>query len=272
MDNTIHNLDVFLAIAYFGLFAVYVKSFFVSDKQPWRFLPVFLPAILVIHLVKLIVQGVRDGHCPIVTFDETFSFTAFCLGIIYLIARRRRIYCAEGSVFIGLTCIFQFIAVFAATNNILVYDRLSGIPFGFHAPIALIGVAAFTASAIYGVLYITMFQLLKSKGAIFQLKKLPPLERVESMLGFSMKVGVVFFGFAITTGLIMGKIHNLPIFTDPKMIASLAVFAIFAWGIIGSKLHVFSGYRKSLIAILGFVVAITSMTVVRFYLTKMHNF
>lgn len=272
MNNTISYLDSLLAIAYVSLFGVYAKSFFASSKQPWRFLPSLLPGILILHLAKLLAEGVRDGHCPIVTFSETVSFTAFCLGIIYLIARRRQIYCAEGSVFIGLIAIFQSIAAFFSTNNILIYEQLKNIPFGFHAPVALIAIAAFTASAIYGLLYITMFRLLKSRDGMSKLKGLPPLERVEYMLGFSMQIGTAFFGLAILTGIIMGITFNLPVLTDPKMIVSVAVLAVFVYGIVGSKYRFFSGYRKSLIAIFGFMLAIASMTVVRFYLTRMHNF
>lgn len=272
MYGAIHTMDILLTVMYLGLFAIYMKPFFDLERQPWRFLPVFLPAVLFVHFGKLIMQGVRDGHCPIATFGETFSFTAFCLGIIYLVARRRRIYCAEGAVFVGLICLFQLVSIFAAQNNILVYERLKNIPFGFHAPIALIGMALFAASALYGILYIAMFGLLKSKSPVFPLDQLPPLERVESMLDFSMTSGIAFFGFATVAGFVMGRIYDVPIFIDPKVIASFLVFAVFAYGVIGSRFFAFSGYRKSIISILGFGAAIASMTIVRMCLTKLHSF
>lgn len=272
MHSAINILDVSLAVMYLVLFAIYIKSFFDSERPPRRFLSTLFPALLVVHLVKLILQGVCDGHCPIAAFGETFSFTAFCLGLIYITARRRRIYCAEGAVFVGLVCLFQLVSIFAATNNILVYERLKDIPFGFHAPVALIGMALFAASALYGILYIAMFKLLKTKNPVFPLDELPPLERVESMLDFSMTSGTAFFGFAIISGFVIGKIYNLPIFTDPKIIVSLFVFAVFAFGVIGSRFYGFSGYRKSAVSIFGFITAILSMTVVRIYLAKLHSF
>ena len=270
MYGLIYGFDALLTALYGVLFLFYVALFMSSHGQFKRLAAVALPSVLCLHLIKLIVQGVYAGHCPIFAFHETFSFTAFALGAIYLVIERRHKYCSTGVVFVGMALVFEAIALIADRSA-----AATSVPFfaGIHAPLALLGIAALVASALYGVIYLTTFRLLKSKRFGTSLNNMPSLEAIERMQSVSTLVGVVLFGIAMIAGFAIALISGQQ-FTlyDPKIIVAVAILAIYGYLAVGARMHSFSGKRKSAIAIVGLLFALISMTVVRLWAPTFHRF
>ena len=273
MGKCIYSFDVLLALLYLGLFLFYAKIFLSKHQPLGRFFTASLPVILSLHFIKLLLQGVYAGHCPIVGFNETFSFTAFALGVIYLIIERHQRYFATGAIFLGIILLFQSVSVITGFSVVSFGEQLQRIPFGYHAPLALFGIAALATSAIYSGIYLATFYSLKSKHPNSYLREVPSLETIENMQSLSSTIGVVLISIALVIGLAIARIYNMAIsIYDPKIIISILVLVIFGSGVIGSKFCSFSGKKKAIIALVGFLVALLSMTIVRLYLPSFHRF
>lgn len=272
MENLLYRFDTILVALYFCVFLLYVRAFFSSHRPIGRVFLFTLPSVLILHLVKLILQGKCMGHCPILGLSETFSFTAFALGLIYFILERRQKYYATGVIFIGIVLLFQSVTIYSTSNETILAENLRHIPFAFHGPLALIGISAFGASALYGVLYLILFRLLKTKQLSANLGKMPPLEKIEAFQKYSSLIGFVFFSIAVISGFVLGIIYEQITRIDPKIIISLIVLAIFGYEVIGSRFCSFSGKKRSIIAIVGFTIAVVSMAVVRFSTYTFHRF
>jgi HemX protein len=234
---------------------------------------VFLPVVLLLHLVKLVLQGKLGSHCPTVGIHEAFSFIAFALGVIYFVTERYQKYFATGALFIGIILIFQSISLFVTRSIVPLTQALETIPYGWHAALALLALAAIATSAIYSLIYLSMFYLLKHKRFSGSLKQIPPLETIERMQTLSATIGFALISVAILVGSIIGFVYKQNIqMLDAKILASIGVLIIFAYGVIGSWFFNFSGRKKSMIIIIGFIAAIFSMTIVRLYMPTFHRF
>lgn len=271
MSEFIFGFDALLTALYAALFFFYLGLFLSSHGQFRRIAAIALPSVLCLHLIKLIVQGIYAGHCPLVEPYETFSFTAFALGVIYLIIERRHNYFATGAIFVGMVLAFQGAAL--AMDHSAVSQIHGRMPLGFHAPLALLGIAALVASALYGVIYLTAYRFLKSKRFGTSLNNMPSLEAIERMQSVSTLVGVVLFGIAMVAGFAIALISGQQ-FTlyDPKIIVAVAILAIYGYLAVGARTRSFSGKRKSAIAIVGLLFALISMTVVRLWAPTFHRF
>lgn len=273
MNQLIYILNVALAVFYLALFVFYARNFLSPHGRTGSLIVWSLPLVLTLHFAKLLIQGLIEGHCPIMGFNETCSFMAFALALIYFVVERYQKFFATGAIFIGITLIFQSVTIFVPSPITYVTPGLNGIPFGLHAPLAIIGIAAVTTSAIYGAIYLIMNFLLKHKHFGPSLRQIPPLEAIEKMQTLSAVIGVTLIAVAIVSGLILGTIYDQKIsIGDSKIIASIILIIVFGYGVIGSRFCFFSGKKKSIIAITGFLVALISMTVVRFYLPTFHRF
>jgi ABC-type uncharacterized transport system permease subunit len=82
------------------------------------------------------------------------------------------------------------------------YDVLKNELLAFHVTFALVGYSALALSAIYGLLYITLYHKLRTKTFDTVYKNLPNLETIESMLHKSTLVGFVALTFVIIFGFI----------------------------------------------------------------------
>lgn len=273
MDRIIYLFDILLVFLYLVLFVLYLRNLFSSHRPLGRLFMAGLPVILTVHFIKLILQGLSVNHCPTAGLGQSLSFAAFSLGFIYFIVERYQRYFATGTIFIGIVLIFQSASLFMFKPAGEPGAALSNIPYGFHAPIALLALSAFATSAIYGAIYLTEMMLLKLKRFGTGLKNMPPLETVERMQGIASVIGVVLMGISLIAGITLAIIYK-PSFAiyDPKIMIAVIIFAIFVYGVLGSHFFSFSGRKKSAIALIGFSAALISITVVRFCLPTFHRF
>lgn len=273
MDTLIVNLDRLIAGAYLVLFISYIHSFITARVQRGNFSLVALPAVVLLHLTKLIIQGVTEGHCPLVGIGETFSFTAFSIAVIYSVLERSQKYYSTGALFIGVVFASQLASVVAVILSPPPLEGIGDIPIGFHAPIAVIATASFATSAVYGVIYLFLYGRLRKKHLDAHLRLVPSLEAIERMQTLSSKIGLVLMALALMSGLVIGVVYK-KVFAlyDPKIIVSLIVLGIFGYGVFGGWRHSLPGKRKAAIAIAGIVIAIASMTVVRLVVPTFHRF
>lgn len=273
MSKIIYSLDVTLVVTYFALFLLYARNLSFSGKGLRRLLVWALPAAVALHFIKLLLQGMAGSHCPIIGIYETTSFLSFSIALIYLIIERYQRYFGTGAIFMAIILIFQAVSLFAPASVTMVPQNLSKIPFGLHAPIVLVGVAAFTTSAISGVIYLLSFRKLKKKDFSLSQNKIPSLESMEKMVTLSSLLGVILVATGLAAGFVIARVYNEHFnLYDPKIVITIITLLIFLYGLVGSWLCSFSGKKKAVIVLIGFFAALISMTLIRFCSETFHRF
>lgn len=271
MEQIFYYANFALAALYFLLTAYYLKGV-VSHHSLWgggiRF---FLPALLGLHFAKLVSEGLYFGHCPLLGVGEAASFTAFALAVIYFIVERYQKYFATGVVFLAIVTLFQ--AIFAFSPAGTPETNVAGVPFALHAGVALFGLAAISTASVYSIIYLFMNRLLKGKGFPSWIRKVPPIETIDRMQRLSAIIAFVLITIAIAGGFAMGLFYSLPVSpTDGKVIFSAILLVVFACATFGSVTGKFSGRQRSMVTLIGFLIAVISMTVVGLLLPTFHRF
>ena len=145
--------------------------------------------------------------------------------------------------------------------------------FWFHVLSTLAGYAAFGYSMILGLMHLRLFRELKSKKLRLMYDKLPPLDMLEKMNGVALVGGFVF----LTVGIILGVAlaltawGRLPV-TDPKVLFSLLLWALYVFGLVALRVFRWGGRRMSYFSVVGFLFLIAAMLVVRLIEYTFHHF
>ncbi|MBZ0200467.1 MAG: cytochrome c biogenesis protein, partial [Ignavibacteriaceae bacterium] len=144
---------------------------------------------------------------------------------------------------------------------------------GGHVFSALLGYAGITISAVYGVLYLILYQDIKLNkfGLIFN--RLPSLEVLERLSFVSAIIGFAMLSIAIVVGVIwLPKAFPDFSYADPKLIGTAIVWLLYGIGIMSKTLGKLRGKRVITLSIIGFIIAILSTTLSNFLSKSFHTF
>ena len=152
-------------------------------------------------------------------------------------------------------------------------EQLRGILLGFHVSSALLGYAAITISAAYGLLYLMLYHDIKSRHFSVIYKRLPNLEMLERMSFTAIIFGFILLTIAIIVGLIWlpKAIENFS-YTDPKLFGTLAIWLIYCVGLIAKKTGGWQGKRMMVLSVAGFAFALFSITIINIFFSGFHKF
>jgi HemX protein len=257
--NGLPGRNYFLAaVMVYGLSAVYSvllwrKGFREDDRVNYSLLLVGA----VFHTAAMLKRGLWFDRCPVNNLYEATSFVLWTIVATFLV--------------IGLWPRVRFLGVFAAPLLFCmgVFAMMPSLdnPYGahpefrhdwvsVHAALILLSYGAFGLSSLAGLMYLTQEHDLKfhKMRAIFSL--LPPIQRLELVIGRLMATGFVL----LTAGLMVGAVwlklpEGVSYIDDPKVQWSVLVWLLyltllimnwgfaqggrrFAWGAVASFLFV----------------------------------
>ena len=262
MHWEIRLLATLLPILY-GLVSVgYVLVFFRNDAVARRLATRALVGTLVLHGVYLGLLAHDEGRVPIANSFEAMSALALALGIAYLIQERRSGTPHTGLIFVPLIFMCQTLATAFAHHGEKASAFLQSPLFGVHIASALLGYAAFSVSAIFGLLYVLLYHNLKAHrfGIIYE--RLPSLEVLAEM-----NLRAACFGLGcLTAAIVIGAIWSLQVYPrfwyDPKVWLSLLAGGIYAACLLVRYASGWRGPRIAYFTIAGFLLIVFSMLVV----------
>ena len=252
---------------------MYGRSFFKTVSRADNIKTYMLAGTVIIHLVYLLVRTVEFNHPPITTPFEIMTVIAFCIALAYL-------YIEVISKVHGTGLFVLIPAFFFQTISSIFIRDLGQVPailqsnlLGFHVTSALLGYTAIAVGAMYGILYLMLYHDIKSNHFSVIYKRLPNLEILESMSFRSTLFGFIFLSIAIAVGFIWLPIAFGEIFyTDPKLIGSMFIWALYAIGLISKKVAGWHGRKIAVLYVSGFIVALFSITFVNFFFSSFHQF
>ena len=205
-----------------------------------------------LHTTAMILRGFRLNHCPVTNLYEATIFTMWSLVAVNLglgiFPRFRFLGAFAAPVLFG-------IGVFALMPNLDVgHEAQPGLPAAWtsvHAALMALSYGAFGLSSVAALMYLTQEHNLKLHKikALFSL--LPPIQRLEVVVGRLLLCGFVL----LTLGLIIGAYdlsrlaHPHAYRGDPKIVWSAVVWLIYLSLIIMRWKFAQSGRRFALGAI-----------------------
>jgi HemX protein len=266
-------LNIALPFLYFALVWTYGKSFF--RDLPWakRMKSTFLMAVLAAHFVYLLARTISFGHPPVTSIPEILSMLSFSVSATYAVIESRSREKETGYFILNIAFFFQLISSIFIRDLLFVPEFMKSFWFGLHITDALLGYAAITISAVYGLLYLMLYHEIKAHqfGVIY--KKLPNLETLERMNFIAITLAFIFLSLAITAGVIwlpMAFPGNT--YADPKLIGTASIWLMYGIGIISKMRGLLRGRSLMVLSIFAFAVAAFSMTMINLFFSNFHRF
>ncbi len=273
MIPLIHTLNILLPLFYLATFAVYFYDFQQGGKKFENSKRLFLFFTLIIHFLYLVLRTIEFNHPPITNVFEIFTVLAFAISFSYFILELVTDIRGTGPFIIIISVIFQTISTFFIQDLTEVKEVLRSNLLGIHVISALIGYSGITISAVYGVLYLILFNEIKLNkfGLIFN--RLPSLEILERLSFIAAIIGFVFLTVTIIIGIIWlpQAFPNITLL-DPKLIGTFIVWFLYGIGLINKFTGKWRGKKLIILAIIGFVFAILSTMITNFLGKSFHSF
>ena len=273
MVPSIHTINILLPFFYIATFAIYFYDFQQGGKKFENSKRVFLFLTLILHFLYLLLRTIEFDHPPITNVFEIFTVLAFAISFSYFILELLTDIRGTGPFIIIISIVFQIISTLYIEDLKEVKEVLRSNLLGIHVISALIGYAGITISAVYGVLYLILYNELKLNkfGLIFN--RLPSLEILERLSFFAAIIGFVFLTITIIIGIIWLPIAFPKIsFLDPKLIGTFAVWLLYSFGLVNKFIGRWRGKKLIILSIIGFSLAIFSTILTNFLAKSFHSF
>jgi ABC-type uncharacterized transport system permease subunit len=244
-----------------------------ADKKFLNSKRFFLLLTLVYHLVYLLIRTIEFDHPPITNVFEIFTVLAFAISFSYFILELVTDIRGTGPFIIIISIIFQIISSAFIPDVYQVKEVLRNHLLGVHVFSALLGYSAITISAVYGFLYLILFNDIKLNKFGLVFNRLPNLEVLERLSYISAIIGFILLSIAIIIGVIWLP-SAFPHFSyiDPKLIGTSLVWILYGLGIFSKIFSKWQGKKVIHFSILGFVIAILSTIVTNFIARSFHSF
>jgi HemX protein len=232
-----------------------------------------LVSVVTLHAVYLVARSVAFNHPPVTSVFEIFTVLAFAVALSYAVIERRSGTKETGYFILNISFFFQFASSLFIRDLLEVPQILRSNWFGLHVTSALIGYAAITISAVYGLLYLMLYHEIKGNrfGVIY--KKLPNLETLEKMNFIAITLAFLFLTLAILAGFVwLPRAFTNFSYADPKLLGTVVIWAMYGLGILLRKRGSLRGRSLMVLSICAFGVALFSMTIINMFFSGFHRF
>ncbi len=273
MISTIHTLNILIPIFYFITFIVYLYDFQREDKNLSNSKRLFLFITLCTHLLYIILRTIEFDHPPITNVFEIFTLLAFSVSFAYFVLELVTDIRGTGMFIIIISIAFQTVSSIFIKDLSFVREELRNNLLGTHVFSALLGYAGITISAVYGFLFLMLYNQLKQNKFGLLFDRLPNLEILEKLCFYSAVIGFILLTIAIIIGVIWLPQSNLNFsYTDPKLLGTLLIWIIYGLGILRKIYGNLRGRKLVIVSIVGFILTISSTILSNFLAKSFHSF
>ena len=222
--------DYFLiAVVLYGMSSLY--SIFLLRKgfrQDNRINYLLLLGAFVLHTLAMVKRGFSLQRCPMNNLYEATLVIAWTIVATYLVLgmfSRLRFLGAFASPLLFAIGIFALMRPLDAPAG---QAAFAGAWSSLHKALILLSYGAFGLGSVAGIMYLTQEHDLKYRKLRAVLSLLPPIQRLEVVIGRSLLVGFALFTAGlITSGVYLKQTRNVYFTGDAEVIYSLFVWAIY---------------------------------------------
>lgn len=267
--------EALLPLAYCAAVAMYAMAFLRRDERAQRWGRPAAMVALVVHSLLIFALTMYHGHCLVYTPFELMTMLSYTITLTYVVVELATGERGTGVFFLGLALVFQTVSsmfgpgVESTEPNPVLFDNNVGL----HIAAGLFGYTGFAMSAVYGALYLLLYHEIKSNrfGALYN--RLPSLGLLQKMGELSALMGLLFLSVAIVIALVALP-DILPTFSysDPKLIAELAIWALYAGTLLARYVLRLDGRKVMILSLIGFFGSVLSLTVINALLSGFHKF
>jgi ABC-type uncharacterized transport system permease subunit len=264
--------NILLPLAYLLVAVDYAFLFFASHPVAVRTATPALRATVALHLAFLAALGLRHGQFPFATLSQALSVVALATAAVYVFVEWRGRERATGFWMVSLVFLFQLLS--SLLSHPYPPDRaiFHNPFFAFHVSLALLGYAAFVVAAVYAFLFLQLYRDLKAGRFSTFFGKLPPLAVLERMMTGALSAGFVALTGALVTGALWAEQIYSNWLHDPKILATLATWAIYGVALLLRRLRRWQGRQTALASLAGLCAILFSLVAVNLFLTGFHGF
>jgi HemX protein len=267
---------ILLPLAYLLVAIDYGFLFFASQPFAERTATPALRGTVLLHLAYLLGEVVQWRQLPAATVPQALSVVAFAVAVVYVFVEWHGRARTTGFWLVSLVFFFQLLSTILAAmlthssppDRAIFHDPF----FSLHVSLALLGYAAFVVAAAYAFLFLQLYRDLKAGRFSTFYGKLPPLEVLEKMMIGAIWVGFVTLAGAVVTGVLWSERTNYGSLSDPKILFTLAIWALYGAALLMRRLRRWQGRQTALASLTGFGVILFSLMAVNFFLTGFHGF
>ncbi|MDA8244854.1 MAG: cytochrome c biogenesis protein CcsA [Elusimicrobia bacterium] len=266
-------MNALLPLLYLATVAAYARAFFSASPVAKTAKTPLLIAALSVHLTYLLARTVFLGHPPITSLPEILSVIAFSISLAYFLLEYWTKVKGTGCFILGLPLLFQLASSLLIVNRTDVDPVLKSRLLGIHVSGALLGYAALAIAAVYGFLYLMLYHEIKSSRLGVVYERLPSLEVLERLSFISTATGFFFLTVAIAVGMAwLARAFPGHSYVDPKLIGTALIWLVYGAGLGLREAAGWYGKKFAVLSILGFALALLSMTVINLFFRGFHNF
>jgi ABC-type transport system involved in cytochrome c biogenesis permease subunit len=187
-----------------------------------------LLAAFALHTVAMLQRGFSLNQCPINNLYEATTFIVWAIVAAYLV--------------IGLLPSLRFLGAFASPVLFAVgvfalmpaldpprgpQPEFSGALKSLHAATIMLAYGAFGLGAAAAGMFLTQQHDLKFRKLRAVLSLLPPIQRLETITGRLVLAGLVLFTIGLDAGAHLPRPAEAPYWTDPKVLWSIFMWAVY---------------------------------------------
>lgn len=263
-----------LAVIFYGLSMVY--SVFLwrrGFRQDNRVNYLLLLAAFALHTTAMIKRGLSLQHCPVSNLYEATTFVTWTIVAVYLVvglwARLRFLGAFASPVLFGVGVFSLMPGLDAHGANRAEFANIST---SLHAALLSLAYGAFGLSSVAALMFLTQERNLKlhKLKAIFSL--LPPIERLEAVVGRMLLAGFVLLTLGLAAGAYdLARVGRSEAYRgDPKILWSVLVWMLYLGLVLMRWKFAQGGRRFALGAIGSFVFVLLTFWGVNL-LSPLHN-
>ncbi len=272
MQSLIPLLTTLLPVLYALSVAAYARAYAREGSAGELWGPITLRAAVLVHLFYLSARGVLEGHLPLASVYDFLSATGLSMAVVYLYVEAREGIRATGVFVLPFVFLIQIVSSAYGNQPSPEPVPLRPIWFELHTLTAVLGYSAFAVSAIYGVLFLSLYRDIKANRFSLFFRRMPPLEALGQMNIRAAGGGLVLLTLAIALG--MGWLRRVGTgsLADPKIWLTVFVWGIFAFAVLGYHRFGWRGPRAIYISLIGFTTLLLSRVAVDLFFHSFHSF
>lgn len=264
----------YMAVVFYALGSMSHLAYIISLKDLFSRLGGGLLSVgFVLHTTALIFRYYAAGYIPITNLYESFSFFAWTILLVYMVANYRYRIRVLGAFVAPIVLILVVVGLALPKEIFPLHPALRSYWLPFHAIFAFLGDAVFALAFCAGVMYLIQERQIKSKKTGGLLMRLPSLEILDELNYRSLTFGFPLLTVGIITGSVWASYAWGSYWSwDPKETWSLITWFLYA-AMLHQRLAIgWRGKKAATMAIVGFLAVLFTFLGVNLVLSGLHAY
>jgi len=258
---------------YLASFTLYGWWLYHSKRLLGRLATATLASGLVLHYASLLQRSRAVESVPYQDLYGSMSLFAWFLAITYLGMERFHRQRSVGPLVLPIVILLVCLGTLLAPPVPPPHPPARGTLFALHVTSNILAYAAFALSFVLSFLFLAQNRILRNRKPGTVIWQFPALEVLERMARSSVVVGLTAMLFGSVLGMIWThRLRGTYLTGDPKEIASLSIFLLYAAYLWLARTTEWRGARSAVFCMMNFLVVVFSYTVVNVYLSQFHRY